>query len=294
MTLHVLVHSARLKNVYASNKLQTPTSQYMDSVMKPRHLPQLTSYCTLLAFSLWACNVGAQTKAPENTAKVGLGLVLNDEGYKGLGIKTTLVPALQIQTTRFSVRGTSAEYLLTNPENQDFSVNLRADLLLQGYKASDAAIFTGMARRKPSLLLGVGTKFATPIGQVWLEAGSDVSGNSKGLRTEAGLGWRIDSNSALGKWSLRPYVSVQNNSSKLVNYYYGVTAAEAAAGRPAYEAGAATNFNIGLSASTDLSPNISLVLGARYRGYGASIRQSPLIDGTGGLSGTASVLYRLY
>jgi MipA family protein len=262
--------------------------------MKHRSLPQLMSYCTLLALTLWACTVGAQTKAPESTAKVGLGLVLNDEGYKGLGIKTTFVPALQIQTTRFSVRGTSAEYLLTNPENQDFSVNLRADLLLQGYKASDAAIFTGMARRKPSLLLGVGTKFATPIGQVWLEAGTDVSGNSKGLRTEVGLGWRIDSDTAIGKWSLRPYVSAQNNSSKLINYYYGVTAAEAAAGRPAYNAGAATNFNIGLSASTDLSPNISLVLGARYRGYGASIRQSPLIDGPGGLSGTASVLYRLY
>jgi MipA family protein len=262
--------------------------------MKPRRLPQLMSYCALSALTLWACTVGAQTRAPEYSAKIGLGLVLNDENYKGLGLKTTLVPALQIQTNRFSVRGTSAEYLITNPENQDFSVNLRADLLLQGYKASDAAIFTGMARRKPSLLLGLGTKFATPIGQVWLEAGTDVSGNSKGLRTEVGLGWRIDSNTVLGKWALTPYVSAQNNSSKLVNYYYGVTAAEAAAGRPAYDAGAATNFNIGLSASTDLSPNISLVLGARYRGYGASIRQSPLIDGTGGLSGTASVLYRLY
>jgi MipA family protein len=238
--------------------------------------------------------VWAQSRPLENTAKVGLGLVLNDEGYKGLGIKTSLVPALQIQTPRFSVRGTSAEYVLTNPDNQDVSVNLRADLLLQGYKASDAAIFTGMARRKPSLVVGVGTKFLTPVGQVWLEAGADALGNSKGLRTEVGLGWRIDSSSALGKWSLTPYVSAQSNSSKLVNYYYGVPLSEATAGRPAYEAGAATNFNIGMSASTDLSPNISLVLGARYRGYGASIRQSPLMDSNGGLTGTASVLYRLY
>jgi MipA family protein len=236
----------------------------------------------------------AQTKPLDQTARVGLGLAVADQGYKGLGFKSTVLPALQIQASRFSLRGTSAEFVVTDPANQDMSVNLRADLLLQGYKDSDAPIFAGMARRKPSLLVGIGTNLVTPVGQLWLEAGADATGNSKGLRTEVGLGWRINSNSVLGKWSLTPYVSAQHNSSKLVNYYYGVPLAEAAAGRAAYEAGGATNFNIGLSASTDLSPNFSLVLGARYRGYGSSIRQSPLVDSAGGLSGTASVLYRLY
>lgn len=244
----------------------------------------------LMALSITAV---AQNK-PDNTTKVGLGLLLSDEGYKGLGVKTKLIPALHIQTLRFSVQGTSAEYVVTDPAKQDFSVNLRADVLLQGYKSSDAPIFTGMATRKPSMLLGAGTQFLTPVGQVWLEAGMDALGNSKGLRTEVGLGWRMDSNTAMGKWSLTPYISAQSNNARLVNYYYGVTAVEAAAGRAAYEAGAATNFNIGMSASTELTPYLSLVLGARYRGYGSSIRQSPLIDSAGGLSGTASVLYRLY
>ncbi len=238
--------------------------------------------------------VWAQTKPIDQTTKVGLGLTVAEQGYKGLGFKSTVLPALQIQTSRFSLRGTSAEFTVTDPSNERMSVNLRADLLLQGYKASDAPIFAGMAQRKPSLLLGVGTNFATPIGQVWLEAGADATGNSKGLRTEVGLGWRVNSSSMLGKWSLTPYVSAQHNSARLTNYYYGVPLSEATAGRAAYEPGAATNFNLGVSASTDLTPNLSLVLGARYRGYGSSIRQSPLMDNAGGLSGTASVLYRLY
>ncbi len=242
-----------------------------------------------------AQNAAAQGRpAASSTVRVGLGLAVSDEGYKGLGFKTMLLPGLQVQTPRFSLRGTSAEYTITDPSNADFSFNLRADALLQGYKASDAPIFAGMASRKPSVLLGVGAKFMTPVGQLWLEAGADATGNSKGLRTEVGLGWRIATDSALGKWSLTPYVSAQNNSAKLVNYYYGVTGAEAAAGRPAYEAGNATNFNIGMSAMTDLTPSLSLVLGARYRGYGAAIRQSPLVDSGGGLSGNASILYRLY
>ena len=243
-----------------------------------------------LVLAAGVTTASAQMRPQTSTLKLGLGLVASDDGYKGLGIKTTVIPGLSVQTPRFSLRGTSAELAVTNPENTDFSVNLRADLLMQGYKASDAAIFNGMSNRKPSLLLGVGAKAMTPIGQVWLEAGADATGNSKGLRTEVGIGWRT----ALGDWNVSPYVSAQHNSAKLVNYYYGVTAAEAAAGRPAYDAGAATNFNLGVSASTDLSPSLSLVLGARYRAYGASIRQSPLIDSPGSVSGTASLLYRIY
>lgn len=254
----------------------------------------MTPWVTALGILAWVGSATAQAPALENTSKIGLGLVLNGEGYKGLGFKSTVIPALQIQTPRFSLRGTSAEYLLTNPAQTNYSLNLRADLLLQGYKASDAPIFTGMAQRKPSLLLGVGSKMLTPVGQVWLEAGVDALGSSKGLRTEAGIGWKIDTSSAMGRWSLTPYLSAQHNNAKLTNYYYGVTAAEAVAGRAAYEAGSATNVNLGMSASADLSTNFSLVLGARYRAYGSSIRNSPLVDSTGGLSGTASVLYRLY
>lgn len=259
--------------------------------------------CRTLPIAPWALALGvvamvgsasAQSPALENTSKIGLGLLLNNEGYKGVGLKSTVIPALQIQTPRFSLRGTSAEYTVTDPANANFSFNLRADLLLQGYKASDAPIFSGMAQRKPSLLVGVGSKFLTPVGQLWLEAGVDGLGNSKGLRTEAGLGWRINTRSTMGAWSLTPYISAQHNNAKLANYYYGVTGAEAVVGRSAYEAGSATNFNLGMSASTDLSSNFSLVLGARYRAYGASIRNSPLVDSPGGLSGTASVLYRLY
>jgi MipA family protein len=262
--------------------------------MPLRRTIHLSPWAAALGVLALVGSASAQSPALENSSKIGLGLVLSDEGYKGVGLKSTVIPALQIQTPRFSLRGTSAEYLLTNPAQTNYSLNLRADLLLQGYKASDAPIFTGMARRNPSLLVGVGSKFLTPVGQVWLEAGVDALGNSKGLRTEAGMGWKVDTSSALGKWSLTPYISAQHNNAKLSNYYYGVSAAEAVAGRAAYEAGSATNFNLGMSASTDLSSNFSLVLGARYRAYGSSIRNSPLVDSPGGLSGTASVLYRLY
>ena len=238
----------------------------------------------------------AQIKAANDSGatdfRLGLGVIPSDEGYKGIGLKTSLLPAVQIQTPRFSLRGTSAEFMVTNPENQTFSVNLRADLLLQGYKAADGAIFTGMARRDPSLLVGVGIKYTTPVGQFWAETGVDATGNSKGMRSEVGVGWRFNTDSALGKWTFTPYVSAQLNNAKLTNYYFGVSKSEATANRPAYQAGSATNLNAGISAVTQLTPSVSMLLGARYRHYGESIRQSPLVDSNGAISGNLSLLYR--
>jgi outer membrane scaffolding protein for murein synthesis (MipA/OmpV family) len=115
----------------------------------------IASTCIACAIFVAPIAAQAQAKVPDTNYGIGLGVIPSDEGYKGIGLKTTLIPAVRIQTPRFSLRGTSAEFIVTNPENQAFSVNLRADLLLQGYKAADGAIFTGMSRRDPSLLVGV-------------------------------------------------------------------------------------------------------------------------------------------
>ena len=64
------------------------------------------------------------------------------------------------------------------------------------------------------------------------------------------------------------------------------------ASRPAYQAGSATNLNLGVSAVTNLTPSVSLLIGARYRYYGESIRLSPLVDSKGSIGGNVSLLYR--
>ena len=180
----------------------------------------IASTCIACAFLAAPIEALAQAKVSDTNYGIGLGVIPSDEGYKGIGLKTTLIPAVRIQTPRFSLRGTSAEFLVTNPANKAFSVNLRADLLLQGYKAADGAVFTGMSRRDPSLLLGVGVKYTTPVGQFWAETGVDATGNSKGMRSEVGVGWRISTDSAMGKWTFSPYVSAQLNNAKLANYYF--------------------------------------------------------------------------
>lgn len=93
----------------------------------------IASTCIACAFLAAPIEALAQAKVSDTNYGIGLGVIPSDEGYKGIGLKTTLIPAVRIQTPRFSLRGTSAEFLVTNPANKAFSVNLRADLLLQGY-----------------------------------------------------------------------------------------------------------------------------------------------------------------
>jgi len=46
------------------------------------------------------------------------------------------------------------------------------------------------------------------------------------MRSEVGVGWRISTDSAIGKWTFSPYLSAQLNNAKLTNYYFGVAAAK--------------------------------------------------------------------
>ena len=78
----------------------------------------IASTCIACAFLAAPISALAQAKVPDTNYGIGLGVIPSDEGYKGIGLKTTLIPAVRIQTPRFSLRGTSAEFIVTNPENQ--------------------------------------------------------------------------------------------------------------------------------------------------------------------------------
>ena len=73
----------------------------------------------------------------------------------------------------------------------------------------------------------------------------DVGSASRGYEARLGYGYEWRS----GPWSLRPDVSVSWRDAKLNNYYYGVRANEAIAGRAAYAPGAGTQAQLGLYGS---------------------------------------------
>src|SRR5436190_18900712 len=96
------------------------------------------------------------------------------------------------------------------------------------------ASLAGMSTRVPETDFGLSYEQRLAWGHGFVEILHDVSNNSDG--TEGRLGaatewWR-------GRLMLAPYFMLSARDARLNDYYYGVNASEAAAGRPAYRPGA--------------------------------------------------------
>jgi outer membrane scaffolding protein for murein synthesis (MipA/OmpV family) len=82
----------------------------------------------------------------------------------------------------------------------------------------------------------------------------------------------------LRNWDLYYNAGVSVSSAKMVNYYYGVSAAESQSGRPTYSAGAGQQLHLGVSALYPLSTDWLLELGLAVNGFSSAYTDSPLAD----------------
>jgi MipA family protein len=131
-----------------------------------------------------------------------------------------------------------------------------------------------MAIRQSSTDAGLSYRYKQPWGTLQAELLHGISDAQSG--TEARLGYSLETQS--GRWTLRPSATLAWRNAKLNDYYYGVTAAEATAGRPAYSAGAGLNASLGLYASYQWSQNWRLLGGASATLLSSQIKDSPVVS----------------
>jgi outer membrane protein len=140
---------------------------------------------------------------------------------------------------------------------------------------ADSPAWTGMTPRKGQLEAALGAVWVTPVGLLSARMSSDVSGRSKG--SEGLLMWSVP---LVGeRWMVMPSLGTFWRSSKLANYYFGgVSEAEAAPGRPAYDVGDAWSLSPALIASYRVAPQ--WLVGAVFSGdiFSDAIRNSPLVQ----------------
>lgn len=153
-------------------------------------------------------------------------------------------------------------------------LEINARVSMDGFTPDPAAL-RGIERRDSSVPIGLGTLQKTPYGGIFLNAFHDV-GKSGGQLYEAI--W-------VGKWPLGrvtvyPQAGVEHRSADYVRYYYGVSAAEAAANGSvsSYTPGGATNPLAGLYADLRLNERLGLGFYLRRRWLDSSITASPLVD----------------
>jgi outer membrane protein len=90
---------------------------------------------------------------------------------------------------------------------------------------------------------------------------------------------------------LYPQLGLEHRSAAYVQHLYGVSAPQAFAGLPVYQAGASTVPVLSLHASVPLQGPWALKLQGRYRAWDSAVRNSPLVDHAAQLSGYAALTY---
>ena len=211
------------------------------------------------------------------SAGLGLATRAATSPYLGGGTRYDLVPLYLYEGDRLFLHANRAGVKLFN--DGDRNAGQRFDLFVEqrfeGFPAESLpASLAGMTSRDSGIDLGLAYRLRQSWGTLRAELVRDVGSASRGY--EARLGYGYDYRS--GRWSLRPDVSVSWRDAKLNNYYYGVRANEAVAGRAAYTPGSGTQTQLGLFGSYDVSERWRLLAGVSATVLGDSVKNSPIVQ----------------
>jgi outer membrane protein len=135
--------------------------------------------------------------------------------------------------------------------------------------------------------LGVGTLQVTPIGAFGLNALHDF-GKSGGTLVQA----RYLGQLAFGRVTVYPELGAEYEDTAYTRYYYGTTAADAAAIGRAYRPGAAVNPYAGVLVETRITEKIYLNAYFRQEFLGDAIGKSPLVANRDPASLLLALAYR--
>jgi outer membrane scaffolding protein for murein synthesis (MipA/OmpV family) len=217
---------------------------------------------------------------------IGLGGGIQTQPYAGVDRKAQALPILFFENRYVRVIGPGVDLKL--PDAGPVSFALRARYSGEGYAEDDSPLLAGMGSRHGGVWLGASARWHNDIAQVFSEVSGDASGHSKGLQARVG----IEKAFRFGRFNLTPSLSATWYDSKYVDYYYGVTSAEALATRAQYDGRATVNTELSLRSRYMLSPQSAITLDVGVTRLGSGIRGSSLVDRSSTAKVGMGYLYR--
>lgn len=212
---------------------------------------------------------------------VGAALLLAKDGYRGVGRESVLIPGLSIQNKWVNLFGPQLDLRLIGNDKRSWWIGPRLEYRFDGYEKADSAFFTGMADRKGGLFYGL-------AGSVELGGGFELEADYvKAASKEAGFSrgavasLQLSRSYTYGAWAFVPRVGAEYQSSRYVDYYYGVRAGEATAARAAYAGKSSWSPEVGLLVRYRASPRQFVFANLNYERYAKEVRNSPLINASG-------------
>lgn len=223
----------------------------------------------------------AVAEEPSKQWDLGLAVTARQSPFVGGDAQLGVKPVI-LDSSGFAIDG-PALALIKTPRAQ-YYVGVGLDEW--DHERGDSADLNDMHELDRAINLRVGGAWKVLSGVTLFDLAQDMTAH-KGTQLKA----RYTFNPEPYQANFRPYGEVQWLSDKVTDYYVGVNADEAKAGRPAYQADAAFAFKAGLAIEQPLSPKLTLVGDAAITAYDAQIADSPIIERSQVWSGAIGLRY---
>jgi len=209
----------------------------------------------------------------KNMYGIGVGVLPKTSGSEDF--RAIVLPVINANYgDRFYVNGLQAGAWLLESDDKTLRFGVSADARI-GWDADDSRRTKGMHDRDTSVDIGPILRWQTPVGTINAQWGFDAAGASNGQNVQLQF---IRSLYRSQKFRLNGMVGMQWNNKKFNDYYFGVDADEVRADRPAYNAGAGVQYQIGVNGIYSVADNQALFFGLIVNQLGSEQADSPIVE----------------
>lgn len=219
---------------------------------------------------------------------LGVGIISNTSPYREAKTwNVQPIPAISYIGDRLQILGLTALWDIL--DWNDFALAATSSYRFGAYREKDSPYLQGMGNRKATILGGLTVKANLPAG-FKLSVGYE---HDLLERTGGGTG-RLAAEKSFqqGLLTISPKVSLNWITDKLADYEYGVTAAQARPGRPAYHPGDAVNLEVGITLFREIYKDWQIILSGSVVFLPSNLTESPIVDQSKGLHSFFAVTRR--
>jgi outer membrane protein len=227
--------------------------------------------------------------APANLdVSVGGGVIFAPRPYEGASAAIIPIPVVNVRYKRLFAEGIRGGVRFLQSGQLTGNAYLQANF--EGLESTDSPYLEGMTNRSMSADAGAEIVYrARPVG-FRFNVLSDVLGRNNGQEVSL----QALTGAPLGRGSfLLAGIGPRWVSAPRVDYYYGVSAAEARPDRPEYRGTSSWNWDLSIGANIRVTGNWSLFALFSREAFGSPIENSPVVSGPAAYSMITSVTYRL-
>lgn len=210
-----------------------------------------------------------------STWTLGIGAVWSPSPYRDYSNKAWPLPLVGYEGKSFYVRGATIGYRLFHAQADEFSliVSPLGNRFL--HDDSNDLHLRRLSDRDISGTAGVAWRHHADWGQLQASALKEFTGHGGGGSFDVNYSYPISQ----GSLTLTPTLGATYSSSALNDYYYGISAKDAArSGLQVYHAGGGSSPYLGINASYRLSHAWLTSAGMRYALLPSAVKDSPMVD----------------